>query len=120
MGLDGSTLYVANTGSETVTTVDLDQQQVTGTIQFPPIPRAGNAAVISVSGMAMGLSGLQLVRSDGNLWSVSAIRRYRAWDIDHGRLLHRRSDAIAPRNLCWPPTTAPTVSSWAATARISL
>lgn len=78
MGLDGSTLYVANTGSETVTTVDLDQQQVTGTIQFPPIPRAGNAAVISVSGMAMGLSGLQLVRSDGNLWSVignSAIPR---------------------------------------------
>lgn len=70
MGLDGSTLYVAATGTETVQTVDLDQQQVTGTIQFPPIPRAGNANVISVRGMAMGLSGLQLVRSDGNLWSV--------------------------------------------------
>jgi len=70
MGLDGSTLYVANTGSETVAMVDLDQQQVIGTIQFPPIPRAGNAAVISVRGLAAGLSGLQLVRSDGNLWTV--------------------------------------------------
>lgn len=70
MGLDGATLYVANTGGETVQTVDLDQQQVTGFVQFPPVPRAGNAAVTSVSGMAMGLSGLQLVRSDGNLWSV--------------------------------------------------
>jgi DNA-binding beta-propeller fold protein YncE len=70
MGLDGFTLYVANNGSETVSIVDLDEQQVTGTIQFPPIPRAGNAAVTSVRGMAMGLSGLQLIRSDGNLWSV--------------------------------------------------
>ena len=70
MGLDGSTLYVATTGSETVATVDLDLQQVTGFVQFPPIPRAGNAAVITVRGMAMGLSGLQFVRSDGNLWRV--------------------------------------------------
>lgn len=70
MGLDGSTLYVANTGSETVAIVDLNLQQVIGTIQFPPIPRAGNAAVVFVRGMAMGFSGLQLVRNDGNLWSV--------------------------------------------------
>jgi len=70
MGLDGSTLYVANTGSESVGIVDLNLQQVVGAIQFPPIPRAGNAAVTSVAGMAMGLSGLQLVRSDGNLWTV--------------------------------------------------
>jgi DNA-binding beta-propeller fold protein YncE len=70
MGLDGSTLYVANTGSETVAMVDLNLQQVIGTIRFPPIPRSGNAAVVFVRGMAMGLSGLQLVRSDGNLWSV--------------------------------------------------
>ena len=70
MGLDRSTLYVANTGSETVATVDLDLQQVTGTIQFPPIPRAGNANVTSVRGMAAGLSGLQIIRSDGNLWRV--------------------------------------------------
>jgi YVTN family beta-propeller protein len=70
MGLDGSTLYVATTGGESVAIVDLDQQQVTGTIPFPPIPRAGNAAVTYVRGMAMGLSGLQMVTSNGNLWKV--------------------------------------------------
>ncbi|PWT99661.1 MAG: hypothetical protein C5B51_26650 [Terriglobia bacterium] len=69
MGLDGSTLYVANTGSETVATVDLDQQQVTGYIQFPPIPRTATN-VTSVQGLSIGLSGLQMVRSDGNLWRV--------------------------------------------------
>ena len=70
MGLDGSTLYVAATGGETVMTVDLDQQQVTGAIQFPPIPRVGTAAVTSVQTMAMGESGLQMVRSDGFLWKM--------------------------------------------------
>lgn len=69
MGLDGSTLYVANAG-ESISIVDLDQQQITGTIQFPPVPLAGNAAVISVAGMAVGLSGLQIVMSNGNLWTV--------------------------------------------------
>jgi DNA-binding beta-propeller fold protein YncE len=72
MGLDGTTLYVANTGSETVSLVDLDQQLAIGAITFPPIPRAGNAAVVFVRGMATGLSGLQIVRSDGSLWTVVA------------------------------------------------
>jgi DNA-binding beta-propeller fold protein YncE len=70
MGLDGSTLYVANTGGETISVVDLDQQLVTGSIQFPPIPRQASAAIVSVQSMAMGLSGLQLVLSDGTLWKV--------------------------------------------------
>jgi DNA-binding beta-propeller fold protein YncE len=75
MGLDGSTLYVAATGGETVMTVDLDQQQVTGAIQFPPIPRVGTAGVTSVQTMAMGESGLQMVRSDGFLWKMVGNRR---------------------------------------------
>ena len=70
MGLDGSTLYVANTGGESIDIVDLDQQQVSGNIQFPPLPLAGNAAITTVSGMAVGLSGLQLVMSNGDLWTV--------------------------------------------------
>ncbi len=70
MSLDGSQLYVANTGGESISVVDLDQQQVVGAITFPPIPRAGNASVVSVAGMAMGLSGLELVLRDGTLWTV--------------------------------------------------
>jgi DNA-binding beta-propeller fold protein YncE len=74
MGLDGYTLYVATTGGESVDIVDLDLQQVTGSIVFPPVPRQGNSAVVSVQAMAMGLSGLQLVvgsaNSTGTLWKV--------------------------------------------------
>ncbi|HWZ31345.1 MAG TPA: hypothetical protein VNX18_08435 [Bryobacteraceae bacterium] len=70
MGLDGSTLYVANTGGESISIVDLDRQQITGTIPFPPTPAAGNAAAVSVRGMAMGLNGLEIVLSNGTLWKV--------------------------------------------------
>ena len=80
MGLDGNTLYVANTGGESIAIVDLDQQIVTGYINFPPIPRLGNANVNSVHTMAMGLSGLQFVMLQptsptqttisGTLWEV--------------------------------------------------
>src|SRR6202041_233964 len=53
LGLDGNTLYVANTGGESIAIVDLNQQLVTGSIAFPPIPRLGNANVDSVHTMAM-------------------------------------------------------------------
>jgi hypothetical protein len=80
MGLDGNTLYVANTGGESIAIVDLTQQLVTGSITFPPIPRLGDANVNSVQTMAMGLSGLQFVMLQpatptqttisGTLWEV--------------------------------------------------
>jgi DNA-binding beta-propeller fold protein YncE len=80
MGLDGNTLYVANTGGESISIVDLTQQLVTGSITFPPIPRLGDATVNSVQTMAMGLSGLQFVMLQpttatqttisGTLWEV--------------------------------------------------
>jgi DNA-binding beta-propeller fold protein YncE len=71
LGLDGSTLYVAETGGETIDIVDLNQQAVTGRITLPPIPRPASAAIVSVSAMAVGLSGLQFARSTGDLWSVT-------------------------------------------------
>jgi hypothetical protein len=80
MGLDGATLYVANTGGESIQIIDLDQQLVTGSINFPPIPRLGNANVNSVHTMALGLSGLEFVMLQpttptqtaipGSLWQV--------------------------------------------------
>jgi len=82
MGLDGSTLYVANTASEQVMMVDLDQQQVIGSIQLPPIPVAATNStntstnVVSPTAIAMGLSGLQIVMpssngaTTGTLWRV--------------------------------------------------
>lgn len=70
MSTDGATLYVGNTGGESVGIVDLNLGKVVDTVQFPPIPRQGNSTVISPRGMAMGLFGLQFVMSDGSQWKV--------------------------------------------------
>ncbi len=70
LALDGTTLYVANAGGESITTIDLDQGVTTGRVDFPPIPRAGNAAVTAPQAMAYGLSGLQFLMSDGTQWKV--------------------------------------------------
>jgi DNA-binding beta-propeller fold protein YncE len=70
LGLDGNTLYVAETGGETIDMVDLTAQSVTGRITLPTIPRIANAAVTTVNNMAVGLSALQFMMSNGNLWEV--------------------------------------------------
>src|SRR5580700_3347239 len=70
LGLDGNTLYVAETGGETIDMVDLNAQSVTGRITLPTIPRIANAAVTTVNNMAVGLTALQFMMSNGNLWEV--------------------------------------------------
>jgi DNA-binding beta-propeller fold protein YncE len=70
LGLDGNTLYVAETGGETIDIVDLNAQSVTGRITLPPIPRIANAAVTNVNNMAVGLTALQFMMSNGDLWEV--------------------------------------------------
>jgi DNA-binding beta-propeller fold protein YncE len=70
LGLDGNTLYVAETGGETIDIVDLNAESVTGRITLPPIPRIANAAITSVNAMAVGLTALQFLLSNGNLWEV--------------------------------------------------
>jgi hypothetical protein len=70
MGTDGNSLYVGNTGGESISIVDLDLGRVVDNVQFPPIPRQGNAAVIAPRTLAMGVFGLQIVMSDGSQWKV--------------------------------------------------
>jgi hypothetical protein len=70
MGTDGNTLYVGNTGGESISIVDLNLQQVVGSVAFPPIPRNGAANPTYARTLAMGLSGLQFVMSNGGLWQV--------------------------------------------------
>lgn len=70
MGTDGNTLYVGNTGGESISIVDLNLQQVVGSVAFPPIPRNGAANPTYARALAMGLSGLQFVMSNGGLWQV--------------------------------------------------
>jgi DNA-binding beta-propeller fold protein YncE len=70
MGTDGNTLYVGNTGGESIGIVDLNAQQVTGGVIFPPVPRSGTSNGIYPRSLAMGLVGLQFLMSNGTQWEV--------------------------------------------------
>ena len=67
---DGRTLWVANSGGESVSMVDLDLGKVTGSVQFPPIPRSGTANVVTPQSLVDTLSGVMFIKSDGSQWKV--------------------------------------------------
>jgi len=65
---DSNTLYVANTGGESISIVDLTQMAVKGTVAFPAIPRQGGGTTSTVSNpraLAYGLTGLQFLLAAG-------------------------------------------------------
>ena len=68
---DGKRLYVANTGGETISVVDLDTGKIVDTVTFPARPRSGASNPVSPQAIAMGLFGLQIGMSDGSLWKVT-------------------------------------------------
>ena len=70
MTLDGALLYVGNTGGESISMVDLETMKIVGQVEFPPIPRAGNQNAVQPVAMAMGLSGLQFMMSNGGFWRL--------------------------------------------------
>ena len=70
MGGDGKTLYVGNTGGESIGIIDLDLGRVVDNVAFPPVQRNGTANPIYPRSLAMGYFGLQFVMSNGTLWKV--------------------------------------------------
>lgn len=70
MAGDGKRLYVANTGGESISIIDLDTRQITGSIRFPARPRSGTSNPVSPQAIAFGLFGLQIGMSDGSVWKV--------------------------------------------------
>lgn len=72
MTSDGSLLYVANSGGEWISIVDLNLRQQVGKVDFPPTPFNSNAAPVGPRSMAMGIFGPQFVATDGTVWSVRA------------------------------------------------
>jgi DNA-binding beta-propeller fold protein YncE len=89
---DGTTMYVGNTGGESISIVDLNLGKVVDGVQFPPVPRQGNAAVISPRTLAMGLFGLQFVMSNGSQWKV----------VNGNQATVRPTDAYTPVTLTNP------------------
>ena len=96
MSTDGNTLYVANTGGESISIVDLNLGKVVDNVQFPPIPRQGNAAVITPHTIAMGLFGLQFLMSDGSQWEV----------VNGDQATVRPADSVTPVKFAGTPNIA--------------
>jgi len=67
---DAQTLYVGNSGGESIDIVDLDTLTISGKVDFPAIPRIGQQAPVRPVAMAFGLSGLQFMMSNGSFWRV--------------------------------------------------
>jgi DNA-binding beta-propeller fold protein YncE len=71
---DSNTLYVGNTGGESISIVDLTQMAVVGRVAFPAIPRTGGGTTATVSNpraLAYGLSGLQFLLAAGTAGAAS-------------------------------------------------
>jgi len=67
---DGDTLYVANSGGESISIVDPIKLQTIGNVSFAPIAFGSTLAIVTPIAIAAGLSGLQILMSDGSLWEV--------------------------------------------------
>jgi uncharacterized protein (TIGR03437 family) len=102
---DANTLYVANSGGETITIVDPDKMQAVGTVNFPPLAFNSTLAAITPSVIAAGLSGPQILMSDGSLWTVSG-----------STLVLRGVSTLLGQTAAGLPVKLPVPSTMAATA----
>jgi uncharacterized protein (TIGR03437 family) len=67
---DSNTLYVANSGSEYVSVIDLNKGAVSGTAVFPPLPFNSTITPIYPSAIASSQRGVQVLMSNGSLWNI--------------------------------------------------
>ncbi len=67
---DGNTMYVANTGGESISIVDLDQGQIVDRVQFPPLPFNFNTPLVTASIIAATVRGAMVIMSNGTIWKV--------------------------------------------------
>ncbi len=67
---DGNTLYVANSGGESISIVNLDRMEMSGRVRFPPTPFNANVALVTPSVIAAGLRGPLVVMNNGTLWRI--------------------------------------------------
>lgn len=105
MSLDGGTLYVANTGGESIGMIDLDSAKGIGSLGLPPIPRAGNTTnIVHVNTLAVGLSGLQFIVSATAAGSLGS-----QWEVIGGQAVLRQPDSVAvnPSNTSQNTIVAP-------------
>jgi uncharacterized protein (TIGR03437 family) len=67
---DNATLYVANSGGESISIVDLDAGQVVDRVHFPPLPFNATAALVTPSQIVSTQRGPLIVMNNGSIWNV--------------------------------------------------
>src|SRR5258706_6611106 len=67
---DATLLYVANTGAESISIVDLDKLQTVGQGRFPPLPLSLTAALATPAEIAASQLGPLFVLNTGAIWQV--------------------------------------------------
>jgi uncharacterized protein (TIGR03437 family) len=70
IGGDGNTLYVANSGGESITTIDLNKGAVTGRVAYPPLWFNATPGLLTPQVVASTQRGPQVLMSDGTLWKI--------------------------------------------------
>jgi YVTN family beta-propeller protein len=93
---DGKTLWVANSGGESIGGVDLDQGLVRTSVQFPAIPRSGTTNPVTPQSLIWGYSGVEFIKSDGSQWEVI-----------NGTATLRPTNSVAPVNIATSATQGP-------------
>jgi len=71
-GTDGNTLYVANTGGESISVVDLNKGVQTGRVAFPAFPFNAAIGIANPVAIATSSRGPQFILSDGSWWRVDS------------------------------------------------
>ncbi len=69
-GSSTDTLYVANSGGETISIVDLTKNVVSGQVSYPPLPFNASLAVITPQILTSSERDPQVLMSDGSLWKI--------------------------------------------------
>lgn len=97
MSPDGTLLYVANTGSENVSIVDLNQLQVTGRAGVPPIPFNASFPISTPRVIAATERGLLAIFTDNSAGTL--------WELSGNVLLPRKASAVIGTNAQGQPNT---------------
>jgi uncharacterized protein (TIGR03437 family) len=70
LSLDGRDLFVANSGSEFISIVNLDTGREASRLRLPNVPFNSGAALLSPSVIAMTVRGPAVIMNNGTLWRV--------------------------------------------------
>jgi len=69
---DGGTLYVANSGGESISIIDTGKLSLSGHVRFPALPFNTTTAILTPAAMVATERGVQVVMNNGSLWKIAS------------------------------------------------